>query len=262
MTQYSEDGTILDTVGAVSSVVIRQSCTTIRGNGEGDYAFLLAKDTLETCTFEEGSQLQDIQQYSFYECQRLQTIDLSICYSLKTIGAYAFFGCSSLALIQLPESLQQIDERCFSQSGLKSITIPPNVKTIGQYCFAYCYSLTSFQFEKNSLIESITNHILINTKITSFYIPEFLQPFTGSTFQNTPSIITIDIHGSNKYMCKTDNAILTNNKTSIVLFPNAITGSYKISEEVTSISNSAFMFSKLTSITYPSSLTLIDAYSL
>ena len=258
MTQYSEDGKILDIVDAVTSVVIRQSCTTIRGDGEDDYAFLLAKNTLETCTFEEGSQLQDIQQYSFYECQRLKTIDLSICYSLKTIGAYAFFGCSSLALIQLPESLQQIDERCFSQSGLKTITIPPEVTTIGQYCFADCSSLTNFQFAENSLIQSLTNHVLIYTNIISFYIPKTLRYLTP---QYCPSLINITVAPENPAFTSFENVVLTKNQTSIVWFPNGITGNYTIPETVTSISYSAFMYSRLTGITFPLTLTTIGGYS-
>ena len=56
--------------------------------------------------------------------------------SVTSIGDYAFYGCSSLTSIELPESLTSIREGAFYDcSGLTSISIPASVTVIGDSAF-------------------------------------------------------------------------------------------------------------------------------
>ena len=262
MTTYTNNDTILDSVKAVTSVTIISSCVTIRGNGPGDYAFILAKDTLENCLFQQGSKLQTIQQYAFYQCSKLKSIDLSVCTELTTLESYAFNTCKSLETVKFPASLQTINARCFTASGLTAVFVPANVRTIGSYCFDACTKLASFEFEENSLIESITDHIVGKTLITSFFIPEFLKTISGSTFEGMHCMTSITIHPNNQYMIKEGDAIFSADRTTICIFPNGISGSYSIPEGITEMASFSFAYSSLTNITFPSTLTTISSYSL
>ena len=73
----------------------------------------------------------------------------SVVYDGKTlevvgISADAFYGCSRLTGISMPETILSIGLRAFKGcGGLKSITIPQNVLTIDEYCFDGCSNLTS-----------------------------------------------------------------------------------------------------------------------
>ena len=111
---YTYINNVLDSVRDIKTITIIASCTSIRGNGPGDYAFLNAKDTLEECFFVQGSQLQTIQQYSFYRCKKLKAINLSFCTDLTTIDSFAFNSCDSLTSVVLPEGISSIGSSCFA----------------------------------------------------------------------------------------------------------------------------------------------------
>ena len=65
-------------------------------------------------------------------------------YSVTSIGGYAFYDCSSLTSVTIPNSVTSIGGYAFEDcSSLTSVTIPNSVTSIGSYAFANCSSLTS-----------------------------------------------------------------------------------------------------------------------
>ena len=62
------------------------------------------------------------------------------------IGKYAFYGCSSLSSIEIPEGVTEIGGHAFSGcSSLESIEIPKGVTEIGNSAFSGCSSLSSIE---------------------------------------------------------------------------------------------------------------------
>ena len=59
------------------------------------------------------------------------------------IGGYAFYGQDELISIVLPESITEIGENAFSDTGLKYVNIPESVNDIGRNAFSSCYYLDS-----------------------------------------------------------------------------------------------------------------------
>lgn len=70
---------------------------------------------------------------------------LTIPNSVKTIGDYAFYGCSGLSgWLTIPNSVTSIGNHAFSGCGglFGSLTIGSSVKRIGWYAFYECSGLT------------------------------------------------------------------------------------------------------------------------
>ena len=79
---------------------------------------------------------------AFFGCTGLTSI--TIPNSVTSIGNSAFSGCTGLTSITIPNSVAVIGGSAFSDcSGLTSITIPNSVTAIGGYAFLRCNTLTS-----------------------------------------------------------------------------------------------------------------------
>ena len=73
---------------------------------------------------------------AFYKCSSLESIVIPEI--VTSIGGSAFRECSSLRSITIPNSVTTIGNYAFRSCGVKSITIPDSVTTIGNYAFQYC----------------------------------------------------------------------------------------------------------------------------
>ena len=80
--------------------------------------------------------------YAFYDCSGLTSV--TIPNSVTTIGDFSFYDCSGLTSVTIPNSVTTIGNGAFyGCSGLTSVTIPNSVTSIGYFAFESCSSLTS-----------------------------------------------------------------------------------------------------------------------
>jgi hypothetical protein len=60
------------------------------------------------------------------------------------IGGYAFFECTSLTSVTIPDTVTSIAiEAFYGCTGLTNVTIGNGVASIGYFAFSHCSSLTS-----------------------------------------------------------------------------------------------------------------------
>ena len=144
---------------------------------------------------------------------------------LTTLGQDAFYGCTSLESVKLPESLTMIehgyygagafmycsglesvdfsdctdlegigDYAFYGCTSLTSITLPASVRFISDYAFYSCQSLTTFTIPENSQLYAIYAHafdycLLLN----SISLPSSLKTIGEDAFSDCRALTSISI---------------------------------------------------------------------
>jgi len=96
-----------------------------------------------TFVVKEGTKA--IAERAFYGCTQLKEVRLPD--TLKELPTQLFSDCSALEKIDIPQSVTHIGAATFSGSGIKVISIPANVIYIGTKCFYKCENLSEAVFE-------------------------------------------------------------------------------------------------------------------
>ena len=194
-----------------------------------------------------------------------------VVYRVTSIGISAFFGCSNLNSVTIPNSVTSICREAFSYSGVTSVTIPNSVTTIDYWAFRFCSGLTDVTIG-NSVASIGFQAFYGCSSLTSVTIPNSVTSIGVGAFSECSGLISVSI--PNSVTSIGDSAFSGCSALTSVTIPNSITSietavfynctslvSVIIPNSVTSIGASAFERCSLTTLTIPSSITSIGDQS-
>ena len=118
-------------------------------------------------------------------------LDLGKTTGLTTIRAGAFYGCSSLTSVEIPEGITTIEEYAFEDcSSLTSVIIPGSVTTIGYGALRGCSSLESVEIPEG--VTTIGNYAFFDcSSLTSVEIPEGVTTIGNYAFYGCSSLTSV-----------------------------------------------------------------------
>ena len=132
--------------------------------------------------------------YAFFGCSGLTSV--TIPNSVTSIELYAFAGCSSLSSLNIPNSVTSIGRWAFNGcSSLTSVTIPNSVTTIGRGAFYNCDSLSSLTIS-NSITKIDTALFWGCSSLTTLTIPNSITSIEQTAFNGCSSLTSLTIPNS------------------------------------------------------------------
>jgi len=198
-----------------------------------------------------------IGEYAFYGCTGLTGI--TIPNSVTIIGDYAFGECVKLNNVSIPDGVTCIGNfTFFNCRGLTGVSIPNNVVTIGESAFAGCLKLTNLSIGEN--VTTIgTGAFNVCTSIKTITIPEKVVSIGVDAFTFCLNLEQFVVSAQNKNFSAVDGVLFNKDKTVLIAYPNAKSSVYAIPEGVSVIGSCAFRNCKnLTSVTFPNTVSSIE----
>ncbi|MDE6477439.1 MAG: leucine-rich repeat domain-containing protein, partial [Mycoplasmoidaceae bacterium] len=129
---------------------------------------------IKNLIFGENSNCSSIGAYAFYKCTSLTFVTLPD--ALLIINNYTFYGCSALTSVVFPDKLTTIGAYSFEAcSVLTSITFSNSLSEIGACAFATCLLLSSVDFSNCSNLTTIGLNAFQNSGITTVNLEKCIK---------------------------------------------------------------------------------------
>ena len=207
-----------------------------------------------------GEDVTSIGDYAFYGCTGM--ISIEIPNSVTSIGSNVFSGCTGLTSINIPNSIINIGDNAFSGcTGLTSIEIPNSVINIGDNAFSGCTGLTSVKINSGAIVSKnygydkssksyISLRNIFGEQVTEYVIGNEVASIGDYAFYKCTNLTSITI--PNSVTSIGNNAFYGCDALISVAIPNS----------VTSIGEGAFVLcTALTSVVIPNGVKEIGYYA-
>ncbi len=169
--------------------------------------------------------------------------------SVTEIGEQAFWTCTELTSVTIPDSVESIGRRAFyCCTKLADITIPDSVESIKSSAFESCTELKKIKIGNG--VKYIGNSEMGGSIMGN------------SIFSGCKELTNIEVSDGNKYYSSQNGILFNKNKTKLITYPAGKNGDYTVPGTVTSIGNTAFEnCTELENVTITDDVTSIEKFA-
>ena len=206
-------------------------------------------DTLETVRLPKT--LTYIGYEAFYDCDGLTSVTIAGNITSDNMGGYLFYSCDKLEEVIIEEGITAISYEMFEYCNrLSKLTLPQSLTSIGSNAFYNCYSLSDIPLP--SKLQTIGNYAFFRDN-TDGYIYNY-QGYYYDDNGNYHEIYDTIANQAPKYL-EIPASVVT---IGTAAFHN-LRGleSVKLNEGLSIIGSRAFYGTKITTATFPSTLTSV-----
>ena len=172
------------------------------------------------------------------------------------------FRSADVKTLIIGSNVRSIGQMAFASCvNLTSVVIPDSVTAIAMFAFSECYMLTDVKLSER-LTSMDTGTFFGCVSLETIVIPDSVTNIGINTFTGCTSLTSIQVGVDNTAFSSVDGVLFNKAQTQIVKYPSGKNDAeFSIPDTVTTIRNSAFADSKLTSIVFPSTLASIEDYA-
>lgn len=196
--------------------------------------------------------LNVIENEAFMGCDKITSLEIPE--SVYSIGAGAFSSCYHLAYIKIPNVITKISENLFSGcKRLKNISLPKRIVEIDEQAFSGCG--LEFIDIPNSVMYIQDGAFFNCDSLKSLFIPEGVVSIKGNIISHCHALESIKISKNNEFYDSRNNcnAIIESSTHKLIAgCKNTI-----IPDDISEISEGAFLWCNLKSLIIPASVTSI-----
>ncbi len=229
------------------------------GTSAAGIGWYMYREVVEKVTISSG--VTSVGGYSFYGCSNLASIDVPD--TVNYIGAHAFDGCSSVGSVAIPDGTTSIGDYAFSGcSSLQSATVPGSVASLGAYAFDGCSDMDILSLAGTfSTIGAYTFHDC--SSVTAVTIPASVTSISESAFQGCTSVESYALSDTSSTFEVSDGVLFRISGKVLMIYPaGSDSTSYSVPFGTLSVYRYAFAgASALKEVILPSGLKTVHNYA-
>lgn len=190
----------------------------------------------------------------------LKDLDLGDCILVGNPYLWDFTYHSKIERFICPKNLEGTNENLVFEDAacLKTVVIPETFKIFGFGTFSSCVKLDEINFPES--LERIGSFSFCGCiALKNVKIPSKVSIIEGSAFGACYNLEKFEIDEANPYFTVFDGVLFTKDKTKLVAFPCGNKSKhFTVPEGVKVVGHGSFLDAKIETITFPSSLQIIE----
>ena len=190
-----------------------------------------------------------IEPYAFLGCEQIKTVEFGP--DVEEIGLYAFQNCVNLETMVCSSAVSIINAGAFKGcSSLKEADFSEcTISTIGYESFAGCSSLTSVKLHET--LSDIGVRAFEGTAVKTIELGKNVNSIGKEVFLNNKVFEGFTVVDKNKDYSTVDGVLYNKGGNSLIMFPAGKTGAFELPQGVSEIREGAFKNSAITEINIP-----------